>query len=119
MAGPSPFPNPTITEMVADRTDLHVKIDALLKEFHQFNAGLRLEPTLRKAWDELQVDIGARLCRGTGTCDMADARLALGQLQDDILKVLRPFAKKYFWATLALSFEYINDDPQATLSLRF
>jgi hypothetical protein len=119
MTDPSPFPNPTIIEMMADRADLHARIDALLKVFHFNSPGLQLKPALRESWSELRLSISACFSESVGTCDMGDARLALGQLEDDILEVLRPFAKKYFRATLALSFEYVNCDPQSTLSLHF
>ena len=114
-----PFPDPTITEMIADRIDLHTRIDALLAEFHQHIAGLRLEPTLRKSWNELHLDISARLSESAGTCDMADARVAIGQLQDDILTLLRPFARKYHQARPDLTFDYVQCACQSTVSLHF
>ena len=115
----SPFPDPTISEMIADRIDLHAKIDTLLKDFHQYNAGLRLKPNLRMSWGELNLHIEASLSITTGTCDMGDARMAIGQLQDSILGVLKPFAKKYSQAVLALDFSYIWGEALATVNLHF
>ena len=118
MTSASPFPDPTIAEMIDDRIDLHVVLDGLLKEFHQHNAGLRLKPELRTGWGESRLDIEASLSRTMGTCDMADARMAIGQLQDDMLKALKPFAKKYPQAQLDLVFDY-QGRAQATLNLHF
>jgi hypothetical protein len=105
--------------MIGDRTDLHAILDGLLREFHQHNAGLRLKPTLRTSWGELHLGIRAYLSATTGTCDMVDARLAIGQLQDAILKALEPFAKKYSQAQMDLVFEYVQDEALATLNLHF
>lgn len=117
---PPPFPEPTITRMIADCADLHVKIDALLRELHQHNAGLLLRPTLRSSvWGELRVDIEACLDETSGSCDMGDARISLNQLRDAIRKLLVPFAKKYHQATLALTFNYIQLEAQATVHLQF
>jgi hypothetical protein len=116
---PPPFPDPTISEMISDRIDLHAVLDGLLREFHQHNAGLRLKPELRTSWGELRLDIEARLSRTTGTCDMGDARMAIACLQDDILEAIEPFAKKYAQAQLDLVFDYIQDEAQATLNLHF
>ena len=114
-----PFPDLTITQMIIDRIDLHTSIDALLAEFHRHNAGLDLKPVLRNSWDELRLDICARFSRSAGTCDMADARVAIGQLQDDILTLLRPFARKYHQARLDLTFDYVQCVCQSTVSLHF
>ena len=114
-----PFPDPTISQMIIDRVDLHAAIDALLREFHQRNAGLLLRPTLHCMWSELHVDIETRLDESRGTCDMGDARFSLNQLRDDIRKLLGPFAKKYPQATLGLTFAYIQCEAQATVSLQF
>jgi hypothetical protein len=109
--------------MIGDRIDLHAVLDGLLREFHQHNAGLRLRPKLRTSWmgpaGELRVDIEACLNNSMGTCDMGDARMALDQLRDDILKAIAPFAKKYAQAQLDLVFEYVQDEAQATLNLHF
>ena len=119
MTSASPFPYPTIAEMIDDRIDLHAVLDGLLRQFHQHNAGLRLKPNLRMSWDELRLDIEASLNNTMGTCDMGDARLAIGQLQDDALEALKPFAKKYPQAILALDFSYIQGVALATVNLHF
>jgi hypothetical protein len=105
--------------MIEDRVVLHAAIDALLEEFHQHNAGLRLRPALRNSWGELRVDIEAVFSETSGTCDMGDARLALDQLRDGIRKLLVPFAKKYPQPILALAFDYVQGEAQATVNLHF
>ena len=105
--------------MIANRVDLHARIDALLAEFHRLNAGLELEPALRKSWNELHLDISARLSKSAGTCDMALARVAVGRLQDDILILLQPFARKYPQASLILTFDYVQCVCLSTISLHF
>jgi len=112
-------PDPTITGMIAYRIDLHARIDALLAEFHRQNAGLRLEPALRKSWGELRLGIQVRFSESAGTCDMGDARLAVGQLQDATLGLLEPFAQRYPQASLALNFDYIQDVAQSTVNMHF
>jgi hypothetical protein len=115
-----PFPDPTISQMIVDRVDLHVAIDALLREFHQHNAGLLLRPTLRSSvWGELYIGIEACFNETSGSCDMGDARFSLSQLRDGIRKLLVPFAKKYNQATLTLTFDYIQCEAQATVHLQF
>jgi hypothetical protein len=105
--------------MIVDRVDLHEAIDALLKEFHQHNAGLRLRPELRTSWGELHVCIEAVFSQTTGTCDMGDARMALDHLRGGIRKLLVPFAKKYPQPILTLAFDYVQGEAQATVNLHF
>jgi hypothetical protein len=105
--------------MIADRVDLHAKIDALLKGFHQHNAGLRLKPTLRNSWGELHVDIEAYFSQTSGTCDMGDARMAIEFLRNHVRILLVHFAKKYPQPILALTFDYIEGEAQATVNLNF
>jgi hypothetical protein len=105
--------------MIGDRADLHARIDALLAEFHRHNAGLQLEPTLRRSWGDLRLGIQVRFSESAGTCDMGNARVAVGQLREDILGLLKPFALKYPQASLALDFEYVQDAAQSTVNMHF
>jgi hypothetical protein len=113
------IPDPTVAEMIGDHADLRAKIDALLAKFHRQNAGLRLEPTLRKSWGDLRLGIRVRFSESAGTCDMGNARLAVGQLQDAILGLLKPFALKYPQASLALDFNYVQDVAQSRVNMHF
>ena len=105
--------------MIASRVDLHAKLDGLLRQFHQDNAGLRLDPHLRRSFGELKLDFEAHLAHDTGTCDMADARLAIHQLQEDMRHALRSFLRLVPQAIPCLEIDYINGEAQATLSLTF
>ncbi len=115
-----PFPEPTITRMIADRVDLHVKIDALLLEFCRQYPRLRLDANLRTSWKELRVGIKAYLETSiVGHGDMNSVHGAIGQLERDIAELLNPFAKKYPQASLALAFDHVNGECQAIVSLCF
>jgi hypothetical protein len=106
--------------MIADRVDLHVKIDALLLEFCRQHPRLRLDANLRTSWKELCVDIKACLETSTvGHGDMNSVHGAIGQLERDIAKFLHPFAKKYPQASSALAFDHINGECQAIVALWF
>ena len=115
-----PFPNPTITEMIADRIDLHAKIDALLVEFCRHYPRLRLDASLGTSWNEPRVGIKACLETSVvGHGDMNSVHGAIGQLERDIAKLLHPFVRKYAEASVTLAFEHINGECQVIVSLCF
>jgi len=118
---PPPFPDPTISEMILDRVDLHEAIDTLVHEYEAKFRPIRLTPRFSSYWDRprLSFDLTIMDLHDCITCDAAEARIAAVKLSKQVVDLLLPFISKYPQPTISLRFDVGPSGTNSFVTLHF